>query len=271
MRYTLLASVGAVALGFASPAMAGGNIALTGHDDDFHCTYAPSYHGAGIGPCQQLGALASFVRNGSSLPVLAIDDGSELTGALGGQIGAGNVVSVPVSAVTAGMFNHSIYSAFAVASVTSCGGCDNPTGTGTALSAYSAAIDAFFNAGGGILGLTGAGDPNAFAYVPDAAAGVPIFQSSGFVATPAGLADIPGFDTVNGDETHNIFTSYTGYTVAEIEPDDGNAPVTIFIKNGSISCTANNSCTIHGAPEPFSLSLLGVGLFGLGMARRFRR
>ncbi len=38
MKHTLLAGVGAAALGFTSPAMAGGNILLTGHDDDYHCT-----------------------------------------------------------------------------------------------------------------------------------------------------------------------------------------------------------------------------------------
>jgi hypothetical protein len=272
MRYTLLAGVSAVAFGLpwlTSPAQAG-NILLTGHDNDFHCTYGDS------NACAALGAEASYVRAGSSLPMLVIDDGTELSGSLSG-LGV-PIVSVSVGSVTAGMFNHSVYSAFAVASVTSCGGCDNPTGTGTALAGFSSAIASFFDAGGGILGLTSAGDPNGFAYVPDAAGSpTPIFTSSGFTATPTGLAGIPGFIAVNGDETHNVFAEPgTGgvssfYDVAERFTYNGGTgqPVTLF-GTGAIVCTGS-SCTIHGVPEPISLSMLGVGLFGLAAARRYRR
>jgi hypothetical protein len=269
MRYTLLAGASAVAMCFVSPAMAaGGDIVLTGHDNDLHCGGGPGGPSGASGPCAVLGAEVNFARNGSSLPVLTFDARSELTSSLTFEgIPWVNINPDTPGAITGALFNHSIYSAFVVASVTSCGGCDNPSGTGTKLAAFETSIAAFFNAGGGIVGLTGAGDPNAYAYVPEAGGTTtPIFSSSGFDTTAAGLAGIPGFSAVNGDETHNTFAGFASfYSVAETFGTDGPA-VTLFGSGGTISCTGP-SCTITGGtPEPSTWTMMVLGFFGLAYA-----
>ena len=146
------------------------------------------------------------MRNGSALPVLVLDAGSELTNAAIATLGAANVVSMLPTAVTDANFNASLYSAFAVASEFTCGGCDNTPADNAAIATHLAAIGAFVTAGGGVLGFAGAADPLAYAYVPTAAAnggGNP--PSNGFVETAAGNA--AGLLAENGDPTHNFFPS----------------------------------------------------------------
>jgi hypothetical protein len=270
MKKVLLGSASGVVLGlgFAGAASAG-NIVLTGHDNDLHC-----FFGSGSSACATTAAEASFVNGGTTKTILVIDNGTQLSNTLS-TLGF-NVVAKTVGAITAADFDNSLYGSFAVASVTGCGGCDNPAGSGLVLAGFSAAIASFFNAGGGILGMTGDGDPNAFAYVPESGGTISaIGDISGFVATAAGTAGIPGFAAVNGDQTHNVFSGFAAaYQVAEIFDPDGNGDgpaTTIFVNGGTIICTGA-ACTITGsAPEPTTLALLGAGMFGLGAIRRRRQ
>jgi len=266
LKKTVLAMAAAgIGLGMAATADAG-RIVLTGHDNDFHIS-----GGAVAATTAEL----TYVRAGSALPVLVIDAGSEASSLVDVVLGAGNRVTIAPAAITAADFDPTLYSAFLVASEEHCGGCDNPHGTGTLLASFSTAINAFFNAGRGILGETAADDAAGFAYVPQAAGTpTPIFDTSGFVST--GLFPVAGFTAVNGDQTHNIFDEPgTGgvsavYQVAERFERTG-APVTIFAE-GTIVCPPGTpGCVIVGTtPEPGTMSLLGLAMAGFGAMFRRR-
>ena len=163
---------------FATPAHAG-NIALTGHDDDYHCNYGSS------AACSQLSALVDFAKAGSSLPLLTFDAGSELTNDLT-SLGIAFTNVNPDGGVSASLFNHSMFSAFVVASDSSCGGCDNDPSGEAAIAAKSAAIDSFLNAGGGIIGLAGADSPGYYSFVPQTATSVGGAPDTGYSQTAAG-------------------------------------------------------------------------------------
>ncbi|HEY3410168.1 MAG TPA: hypothetical protein VGK53_18515, partial [Propionicimonas sp.] len=92
----------------ASPAGAatGANFIATGHDLDWHCNYGDANE------CAYLKLAVDKVRNGSSLPVLSIDDGSALLNSALAKAGV-----TPVTAV-----NPSSASSFNATAFTSAGG-----------------------------------------------------------------------------------------------------------------------------------------------------
>lgn len=269
------AILGAVCLVMSGPVQAG-NIALTGHDDDFHA----SFEGSGSAASNQLNALVTFAKDGSSLPVLTFDSGTELTDALTALgISFVNVDPNNAASVTNAMFDHSVYSAFIVASDGTCGGCDNSAAGEANIAAHATAIGDFLNAGGGIVGLAGASSADYYAFVPQAASSVGGAPSSGYSQTSVGASF--GIDAVNGDPTHNLFWNpgthgeSNFYQIAELNSfGNGTVPPPAAATLLCVKCTVSGGVITGGGgggpsvPEPITIALFGAGLLGAGAVRR---
>ena len=258
-------------VGFASSAYAG-NIALTGHDDDFHQSLQAQ--------AQVLGML-TFVDGGilnTLLPVLTFDHGNELTSLLS-TMGISYFNVDPNAGIPSpSLFDITKYNAIMVASDQSCGGCDNDSTSSTNLASASSSFASYFNAGGGIVGLAGASNSNYYNFLPLSASNPGIvFDSNAFTQTAAGLSN--GISAVNGDFPHNFFAfpgSGTDLAFQAMEVYSGpsslgdltNQPFTIAA-SGSVACTGL-SCVITPVPEPATIALIGLGLAGFAASRKHK-
>jgi hypothetical protein len=205
----LAAALGLAGIAFSAPASAatGANFVATGHDMDLHCTDGSTDE------CAYLKIVLDTVRNGSTLPILALDHGTQVPTAIGTLSGEPSVTTVdPDDATTfnATKFVNSsgkpLFSAIVVASDSSCGGCDNTTTSITNINARSADFKAFFNGGGGILALAGAADRDTYYnFVPlGGITGVAV--TNPFTVTAQGTTLGITSAMANCCATHNSFT-----------------------------------------------------------------
>jgi hypothetical protein len=201
-----------VALAFAAVPAQAGNLWLTGHDADFHCS--------GGAQCNHMGIAANFARQGApnkALPILVLDSGSEVTTALGQAAaraknaveGAGaafptTVVDPSSPAFATTPISTANWSAIIIASDTLCGGCDNDAADVAAINARTAELQAFFTAGGGLVYLAGSGRPGYYDSVPIPATAVAVAPP--FTLTPVGVG-LGLLDPEDTDccATHNSF------------------------------------------------------------------
>jgi hypothetical protein len=134
------------------------------------------------------------------------------------------------------------------------------------LNSYSSEIETFFNAGGDIFANSSHTNATYFDFLPSgvAASGPSISGSSGFVATTAGLGIGIASNMINGFQTHNAFTSFSSaFTVFETRSGQD---ISIGLQGGSI--TDGGGIVTTAVPEPATLFLFGVSLFGILLIRK---
>jgi len=236
----------------------GGNMWATGHDADFHCASGDA------GACHYLQVATTFVVNGSTLPILALDHGTEVATAIGAAFGSSaptvNTVDPRTGFASLPLVSSSgtpLYSAIIVASDGTCGGCDNNDSYGNtpdsdAINARAADIVQFFNAGGGILALAGAENMSVFySFLPISVTAAPVTPPFTFTALGLSLGLVEGTDD-NCCATHNSFNiPPVGSVLQVVETDSAGLAETLIAQNALISPGARpKQASKHNGPPP---------------------
>jgi hypothetical protein len=259
----------------AVPPVFAGNIYLTGHDLDFHCTNQPAPT-----QCNAFKIAVAQARAGapdSTKPVLFVDQPNTSDSVVAGQqqtaLAAANVGFVAgmdyvvVDPTTLDWTNASLstatYSAILFASHSSCGlgagSCDNTDSAVTAINARSADISTFFNSGGGLVYLAGATSTTYYNSVPTSVAVSSIGTTPG---NPEGCLPSPGpgcyqltalgtaIGLTNDDAdccfTHNSFSLPTGSPLQTAEVDGAMPtpnPETLLFTSGNQQPPSGSSST----------------------------
>jgi hypothetical protein len=248
-----------VALGALPTASAwAGRVLVTGHDADLHCS------GGSIdsGQCHYVAVAVAYARGGAPTPtrkVLAIDNGGLVLDSSLTSLGIPHDTVDPSSpAFASTALNTNTYSAIVVASDASCGGCDlnnspsptSQTPDSDAINARASAIAAFFNAGGGVIALSGAdhgdgdtsnGPDTYYSFIPVPIGGAAV--ASPFTLTAAGRAigledssaGIGTHDDINCCATHNSFTQPGAGSALQSAENDSKGLAETLIASGQIS------------------------------------
>jgi len=254
-----------IAIGFvtiatpASAAPTGGNFFATGHDMDFHCSVGSSDE------CAYFKILINRARNGSTLPILALDEATEVPDSLS-IIGVGPVQTVDP---TASAFNTTkfvdgggkpLYSLIITASDQTCGGCDNTLAGEAAINARVADFTTYFNNGGNIIALTGADNfATYYNFVPlKGLTGTAV--TNPFTVTPAGATLGITNTMANCCATHSSF-KIPAAPIQTLEKDGAGFAETI----ACLGCTIGGGGFGGGvAPNIFEVDVKGCATIHIG-------
>jgi len=280
----------------AAPASSGA-LWATGHDADFHCANLGNSQQQG-GGCNYFQVAVNFVRNGSPLKVLVLETHIDvavgslnvptaLTNAFGSAVPPMQVVS-PRSTQFAGLplidsSGKPLYSAIIVASDVTClvpvtiflCGLNDDVGVtpdSAAINARAADIKAFFNAGGGILALSGADNRDVYYnFLPIQVTPIDVSPSNGapggFTLTPLGTQLGLTNSDINCCKTHSSFQlPASGSPLQVAEKDSAGNAETLIVRPSAPSPSRKQLVIfLQGINTSLTSTDINFGAIGVGL------